>query len=188
VSFGRGLGSLLAAVTLVVTAGCSAGAPSTPPAPTNTGSVSPGPTLESPRVAATSAPRVAELPTKRWRISRRDAVFGVPWSSRPVPAVEGFASRASVTPGQPVSLYVSARSRRWRVTAYRMGWYGGNEGARVWRSGWQKGRRQPGPRTLGATRTPRAPWRPSLKVATSLSSLLCKAVGFAHRWGLIRSG
>ena len=166
-SFGRGLGSLLGAVTLVVTAGCSVGAPSTPPAPSNTGSVSPGPTLESPRVAATSAPSVAELPTKRWRISRRDAAFGVPWSSRPVPAVEGFASRASVAPGQPVSLYVSDRSRRWRVTAYRMGWYGGNRGARVWRTGWQKGRRQAGPHTLGATRTPRAPWHRSLKVATT---------------------
>ena len=152
---------------MVVTAGCSVGAPSTPPAPSNTGSVSPGPTLESPRAAGTSAPSVAELPTKRWRISRRDAAFGVPWSSRPVPAVEGFASRASVAPGQPVSLYVSDRSRRWRVTAYRMGWYGGNRGARVWRTGWQKGRRQAGPHTLGATRTPRAPWHPSLEVSTT---------------------
>ena len=81
--------------------------------------------------------------------------------------MEGFASRASVAPGQPVSLYVSARSRRWRVSAYRMGWYGGNKGARVWRSGWQKGRRQAGPHTSGATRTPHAPWRPSLKVPTT---------------------
>jgi hypothetical protein len=151
----------------VVTVGCSASEPSTPPAPYNTGSVSPAPTVESPRAAATSAPRAAELPTNGWRISRRDAAFGVPWSSRSVPAVEGFASRASVAPGQPVSLYVSARSPRWRVTAYRMGWYGGNKGARVWRSGWQKGRRQAGPRTLGATRTPRAPWHPSLKVSTT---------------------
>ena len=147
-----------------MTAGCSASTPPTPPTPSNT---SPGPTLESPRSAATRAPRVAELPTKRWRISHRDAAFGVPWSSRSVPAVEGFASRGSVAPGQPVSLYVSARSRRWWVTAYRMGWYGGDEGARVWRSGWQKGRRQAVPQTLGATRTPRAPWHPSLKVATT---------------------
>lgn len=108
-----------------------------------------------------------ESPTKSWRISRRDAAFGGPWRSRPVPGVEGFANRTSVAPGQPVSLYVSARSRRWRVSAYRMGWYAGDEGARVWRSGWQKGRRQIGPHTSGATRTPLAPWRPSLKVPTT---------------------
>jgi hypothetical protein len=161
---------VVAVSTLVVTAGCSASAPSTPPAISNTGSASPGPTPESPSAAATSAPtvpKVTELPTKSWRISRHDAAFGRPWNSRRVPAVEGYASRASVASDQPVSLYVSARSRRWRVTAYRMGWYGGDKAARVWRSGWQKGRRQAGARTSGPTHTPRAPWRPSLKVSTT---------------------
>ncbi|MFL6046605.1 MAG: N,N-dimethylformamidase beta subunit family domain-containing protein [Propionibacteriaceae bacterium] len=107
------------------------------------------------------------MPTKSWRISRHDGAFGRPWKSRTVPAVEGFASRASVAPGQPVSLYVSARPGRWRVSAYRMGWYGGDKGARVWRSGWHKGRRQARPQTSGATRTPHAAWHPSLKVPTT---------------------
>jgi hypothetical protein len=169
VDFSRGLGSLLAVVTLVVTAACSASAPLTPPTSSNTASSLP-PTPEPPGAAVTNGPptpRVIESPTKSWRISRRDAAFGEPWKSRRVPAVEGFASRASVAPGQPVSFYVSTRSRRWRVTAYRMGWYGGDRGARVWRSGWQKGRRQVGPRTSGATHTPFAPWRLSLKVPTT---------------------
>lgn len=89
------------------------------------------------------------------------------WNSQSVPAVQGFASRTSVAPGRPVSLYVSTRYPRWRVTAYRMGWYGGKEGAQVWRSRWQKGRRQTSPRTSGATLTPVAPWHPSLKVSTT---------------------
>jgi hypothetical protein len=96
--------SLLAAVTLVVTAACSASAPSTPPAPSHPGSASPGPTVESSGAAATRAPevpRVTELPTTSWRIFRRDGAFGVPWNSRSVSAVEGFASRASVF--QPAS-------------------------------------------------------------------------------------
>jgi hypothetical protein len=170
VKLGRGLLSLLAVLTLVVTAACSAAGPSTPPPPANGGSALPTPPLESSSATATGAPEVpgvTELPTKSWHISRRDATFGGPWNSRSVPAVEGFVSRASVAPGQPAWLYVSARSRRWRVTAYRMGWYGGKEGARVWRSGWQKGRRQAGPRTSGATHTPSAPWHRSLKVLTT---------------------
>jgi N,N-dimethylformamidase beta subunit-like, C-terminal len=154
-------------VTLMASAGCSASPPSTPLAPSNTGSGSPTPTVEPPRTTVTRAPRVTEQPTKSWRISGRDTAFGVSWNSHPVPAVEGFVSRASVAPGRPVSLYVSARSRRWRVTAYRMGWYSGKWGARVWRSGWQQGRRQAGPRTSGRTRTSVAPWRPSLKVSTT---------------------
>jgi hypothetical protein len=107
------------------------------------------------------------LPTKHWRISRHDTTFGMSWNSQSVPAVQGFASRTSVAPGRPVSLYVSTRYPRWRVTAYRMGWYGGKEGAQVWRSRWQKGRRQTSPRTSGATLTPVAPWHPSLKVSTT---------------------
>lgn len=110
---------------------------------------------------------MAELPSTGWRIHRRDATFGVPWKQRSVPTVQGFAGRASAAPGRPVVLYVSSTSPRWRGTAYRMGWYSGREGARVWRSGWQTSRHQPGPRTTGKTRTPVAPWRASLTVPTT---------------------
>ena len=64
-------------------------------------------------------------------------------------SVQGFASRASVAPSQP-GVAVCVRSvPAVAGTAYRMGWYGGKEGVRIWRSGWQKGRRQAGPQYVG---------------------------------------
>jgi hypothetical protein len=66
-----------------------------------------------------------------------------------------------------VDLYVSTPAERWRATAYRMGWYGGQRGARVWRSGWQKGRQQASSITIGTTHTPTAPWQKSLTVVTT---------------------
>ncbi len=65
-----------------------------------------------------------------------------------------------------MQLFVSTSAPRWRVTALRMGWYGGLLGARVWRSGWQPGVRQAPPRIAGPTHTPSAPWQPSLTVST----------------------
>ncbi|MFA1542708.1 N,N-dimethylformamidase beta subunit family domain-containing protein [Actinomadura monticuli] len=51
--------------------------------------------------------------------------------------------------------------------AFRMGWYGGAQARRVWRSGLTPGVRQPGAHVDKATRTVSAPWRPSLTVPTS---------------------
>ena len=44
--------------------------------------------------------------------------------------IEGYASEASVRPGQLLSLHVNARSPRFDVHIYRLGWYGGS-GARL---------------------------------------------------------
>lgn len=110
---------------------------------------------------------MVEVPSAGWRVQQRDAAFGVAWKERPVPSVEGFADQASVAPGRPVVLYVSSGSAQWRVTAYRMGWYGGKRGAQVWHSGWQAGHRQPGPRHMGMPQTLVAVWRASLTVPTT---------------------
>ena len=91
-----------------------------------------------------------------WRIAR----LGRP------NAIEGWVDRVSVLPGQAVKLHVSTVDHEWRVTAYRMGWYGGALAQRVWQSGSESGVRQPKP-TRSATNTVQTAWRPSLTLPTA---------------------
>ena len=41
-------------------------------------------------------------------------------------AMMGYAGQASVLPGEPITLYASTTGRSFTVTAFRMGWYGGD--------------------------------------------------------------
>ena len=117
-----------------------------------------------------SGPRaepVTETPSKGWRISGGKVDFGVAPGRRRPSAIEGYADRASALPGEPVQLFVSTSASEWRATAYRMGWYDGALGARVWRSDWRPGERQANGTTEGKTLTPVARWRPSLALPTT---------------------
>jgi hypothetical protein len=78
--------------------------------------------------------------------------------------IEGYAGRASVTTGESFPLFVSTTSPGFRVTAFRMGWYGGAGARKVWQSGRVPGHRQPEPALIGATRTVQTEWEPSLTV------------------------
>ncbi len=91
------------------------------------------------------------------------------WSPGRVDAgrLSGFADRVSVPPGGSVRLYVSTSARTWTATAYRMGWYGGALAGRIRSWPTQQGVRQAPPAEIPATRTPYAPWRPSLTVSTA---------------------
>lgn len=80
--------------------------------------------------------------------------------------IEGFTDRDSALPGAPVRLFVSTRFRRYRVLAFRMGWYRGTEARRVWISGWLRGVLQPPALVSGPRHTPSAPWQPSLELPT----------------------
>ena len=82
-------------------------------------------------------------------------------------AVEGFADKVSVLPGQPFRLFVSTTARRWRVEAFRMGWYGGAQARRVWESGWTRGFSQRGALIAPRTNMVTAPWRSPLNVSTT---------------------
>lgn len=93
-----------------------------------------------------------------WRIARRGR--GAEHE------IEGYADQVSVLPGQQFRLFVSTTTSGFSVQAYRMGWYGGVQARRVWRSGTYPGVRQAGARIDPATRTVSAPWRPSLTVST----------------------
>ncbi|MFC0552911.1 N,N-dimethylformamidase beta subunit family domain-containing protein [Planotetraspora thailandica] len=81
-------------------------------------------------------------------------------------AVDGYCDRASVLPGEPVGLHASTTTDGFRVTAYRMGWYGGALARRVWRSGWIRGRSQAPAAFDYATRTISAGWPRTLTIPT----------------------
>ncbi|MEU1662801.1 N,N-dimethylformamidase beta subunit family domain-containing protein [Streptomyces sparsogenes] len=82
----------------------------------------------------------------------------------PQDAVEGYTDKVSVVPGEEFGLYVSTTAPAFRVSAYRVGWYGGAQARLVWRSGRVPGRRQNPPLMIDATRTVRADWRRTLRV------------------------
>jgi N,N-dimethylformamidase beta subunit-like, C-terminal len=78
----------------------------------------------------------------------------------------GFASRASVLRGEPVTLHVSTTSRAFLVSAFRFGWYAGDLARKVWQSGSVRGHRQRAHVLTGPTRTVSCDWEPSLTVQT----------------------
>ncbi|MFD8967475.1 N,N-dimethylformamidase beta subunit family domain-containing protein [Streptomyces sp. NPDC059568] len=116
---------------------------------------------DEPGTATTHTPAAESIERERqrpgspgWRIR----------SQGPPDAVQGFADKVSVLPGEEFGLYVSTTAPGFRVSAYRVGWYGGAQARRVWRSGRVAGRVQRGPRLIAATRTVRADWERTLRV------------------------
>lgn len=94
----------------------------------------------------------------------------VDWSVRragPQDAIEGYTNAVSVLSGTPVKLFVSTTAPSYRVVAMRMGYYGADWAAQIWRSPIEPGHQQPGAITLPGTLTPVAPWQPSLTVSTT---------------------
>ncbi|MEU9104265.1 N,N-dimethylformamidase beta subunit family domain-containing protein [Streptomyces xanthophaeus] len=84
----------------------------------------------------------------------------------PATAVEGFADKVSVLPGESFGLHVSTTAPRFTVSAYRMGWYGGARARLVWRSEALPGTRQPEHTVDPGTRTVRARWTRTTTVET----------------------
>src|ERR1039457_4417960 len=91
------------------------------------------------------------------------------WAIRKLGApdeIMGYAARASVLPGEPVPLFVSTTSRRFRVRALRTGWYRGDLARKVWQSAPVRGHRQRPSAMNEATNTVHTDWGPSLTVPT----------------------
>jgi len=80
--------------------------------------------------------------------------------------IEGYVDATSIDVGQSVTLRVSTGAPTWQVSAYRIGYYGGTGGRRVWRSDPQPGVKQPAPSFDRITRTAVAGWAPSLTIQT----------------------
>ncbi|HET6500173.1 MAG TPA: N,N-dimethylformamidase beta subunit family domain-containing protein [Amycolatopsis sp.] len=116
----------------------------------NGGGPAPTPTSISP------APTPPPSGTPGWEITH----------AGPEHAIEGFADRTSVQPGQEVRLFVSTTAAHYTVTAYRMGAYPDSDALRVWTSPAQRGTRQQAAVVQPPTATVVAPWQPSLTVPT----------------------
>ena len=129
--------------------------------------VAPGPSVASSvgsSAASSVAPVAASAPvpavvaenakpgTADWRIP--------PGTGR---QISGYADTTSAQRGDTVTLFVSSTAG-WDVTAYRMGWYGGDMGHLVWTSPKQAAVSQPAPTIDGATHMAEARWSPSLRV------------------------
>jgi len=150
-----GRGALLAgALAALALAGCTSGRPTPPP-----------------RTASTTRPATRPAAAPAFPAAAERARPGDPnWSMVKVGGqhdVEGYADHDSVLPGQPVRLFVSTIAHHVRVRAYRMGWYGGRRARLVWQSAAVPTRLQAAARVTGPTRTPSAPWRPTLTVPTT---------------------
>jgi N,N-dimethylformamidase beta subunit-like protein len=91
------------------------------------------------------------------------------WVRHPGPdrAIEGYADRVAVDPGESFRLLVSTTSAGFTANAYRMGWYGGKQGRHVWSSGRIAGTLQPQAELRAPYNTVVAPWKPSLTVDTT---------------------
>ncbi|MFJ4919428.1 N,N-dimethylformamidase beta subunit family domain-containing protein [Streptomyces sp. NPDC088725] len=143
----------------VGTAGITAGLMTGCAAPSGTGAdVSPAPSatgsagVDEPAVGAEQG----RSGNHDWRIR----------SVGPSDAIEGHTDKVSVLSGEEFGLYVSTTAPGFRVSAYRVGWYGGAQARLVWRSDRMRGQRQSSPRLVPHTRTVRADWRRSLGVRT----------------------
>ncbi|MEU9087208.1 N,N-dimethylformamidase beta subunit family domain-containing protein [Streptomyces sp. NPDC048357] len=84
----------------------------------------------------------------------------------PARAIEGFADKVSVLPGESFGLHVSTTAPRFTVSAYRMGWYGGARARLVWRSEALPGARQPEHTVDPGTRMVRTRWARTTTVET----------------------
>lgn len=116
-------------------------------------------------------PKPKARASRRAREAAERALPGSPdWRIRsfgPAAAVQGYADRVSVLPGEEFGLYVSTTAPGFRVSAYRVGWYGGAQARLVWRSGRVGGVRQGAPEVIAGTRTVVAGWRRSLTIGTT---------------------
>ncbi|MFI8239497.1 N,N-dimethylformamidase beta subunit family domain-containing protein [Streptomyces sp. NPDC085866] len=114
---------------------------------------------------ANSRPLLRTLPE-----AEQDAPGTADWrirSAGPPDAVTGYTDQVSVAPGQECGLHVSTTAASFRVSAFRVGWYGGRHARLIWASPRIPGRAQPPPRLLPATRTVRADWPTALSMDTT---------------------
>ncbi len=81
--------------------------------------------------------------------------------------IQGYADRVSVQDGGRVGLYVSTPAARFRVLAFRMGYYGGQGARLVWTSEWVRGGVQRDVRVQPVTHMVEARWHRSLSFSVT---------------------
>ncbi len=119
---------------------------------------------------ATAAPASPARAVPRRRVVPENSRPGDPhWEIRHLGAphaIEGYAGASSVLTGESFPLFVSSEAGGFRVTAFRLGWYGGTGARRLWWSGPLCGHRQNAPALVGETNTVQTDWDPALEVPT----------------------
>ncbi|MFE9425172.1 N,N-dimethylformamidase beta subunit family domain-containing protein [Kitasatospora sp. NPDC006697] len=117
-----------------------------------------GPASPSATASASAAQKENDKPgNPDWRIG----------NAGPDRAIEGWADRVSVLPGEKFGLHVSTTAPGYRVTAYRMGYYGGARGRQVWQSDHLPGSRQSAATVDKATRMVSTDWPVGTTVDTT---------------------
>jgi hypothetical protein len=167
----RGKGRLALVVAIAISAAACTPKPAatTRPGPSTTSTVPSGGAVGAAAPVGAAVPDTTAAP-----VSGPTSPAIVAENARPgtadwrIPAgtgkqVVGYADTTSAKRGDTVTLFVSTAAT-WDVTAYRMGWYGGDMGRLVWRSPTQKGTAQAGPTIDSSTHTAEARWSPSLRV------------------------
>ena len=119
-------------------------------------------------VAAAVPPGAASARATNWVVEENQRPGTRSWRIAPgTPRdVEGFANRVSVPIGARFRLFVNTEAPTFKVVAYRLGYYQGLGGRRVWASGQVLGTSQPQPTLDPRTNMVEAPWQPSLVVRT----------------------
>ena len=127
-------------------------------------------------VAPTPAPTTSDATLAAWPSAKAvqdenarpgDASWTAGVSEPPSTRVEGFTGRASVTPGQPLAIFIRSLDGPVVVRAYRIGWYAGAGARLVWTSPDVTQVDQPKPTFEPATRTWSASnWAPSATLPT----------------------
>ncbi|GAA1985461.1 N,N-dimethylformamidase beta subunit family domain-containing protein [Kitasatospora viridis] len=108
--------------------------------------------------APTAAQRENDKPgTPGWQIG----------NAGPDRAIEGWADRVSVLPGEKFGLHVSTTAPGYKVTAIRTGYYGGVRGRQVWQSDHLPGTRQPAATVDKTTRMVSTDWPVGTTVDTT---------------------
>ncbi|MBO0811307.1 MAG: hypothetical protein J2P23_04590, partial [Microlunatus sp.] len=160
--------TLLVGAAAGTTAACSESPPASRLAADPTAPAPPG---HGPRNAAQLARPAPKKPTYPNATVAENARVGDPnWQitdAGPAHAIEGYADRVSVLPGQPFGLYVSTSARAYRINAYRIGWYDGAGARLVWRSAQLPGHRQASPTVTPGVRMVRAPWQRGTVIDTT---------------------
>ncbi|MGH3156347.1 MAG: N,N-dimethylformamidase beta subunit family domain-containing protein, partial [Streptosporangiaceae bacterium] len=117
-----------------------------------------------------SSKSAAPTVTHRRRQVSENSLQGDPnWPIRHLGTAEamlGYTGQASVLPGEPIRLYASTTARSFTVSAFRMGWYRGDQARLVWRSGTVHGSQQSKPAVVRPTNTVQTAWGPSLTIPT----------------------
>ncbi len=100
-----------------------------------------------------------------WVVAENARPGTLDWVMTASTRIYGYSDRVSAVAGDEVTLRIEAPAGPYTVALYRMGYYGGLGGRRVWTSPTLSGpQSQPPPTTTAGTNMVECQWQPSLRV------------------------